>query len=441
MAAPARSPGSPPAFRFATSGSGAEALAATGKATIRRRKMPADQAGWLVLGMGLMADRSIFNVVDHLRLVIAGTETLSSSAVAQARYRLGSAPIEWLFGAVAKAWGAVGGAEPYRGLSLHAIDGTCLRVPDSDENFAEFGKPGGRSGSGDSGYPQVRLACLLNLQTRLVEAAKFGPYATSEQELARSLWPSIPDNSLTLVDRGFSEFLAWWGLVTGGQERHLLARIRKDTPMTELETLPDGTLLVELPPSQHARTAVPGIAPIRGRVIAYQHDGGEPSRLLVTLLDPDLHPAKELIALYHERWEIELAFDELKTHLLERKESLRSKLPEGVEQEVWGVLLVYNLLRREMVLAAAQHRVDPNRISFVDAVFFIRTFWLCSWKDTPGRLPEHLGKFHGSLKSLVLPERRPWRRYPRHVKIKMSNYPRNRGKRVAGGPDPAPVGD
>ena len=332
------------------------------------------------------------------------------------------------------AWAAKGGAAPYRGLALHAIDGTCMRVQDSDENFEHFGKPGGPSGSGDAGYPQLRLACLLNLQTRMLVDAEFGPFSTSEQKLASSLWPSIPDDSLTLVDRGFSEFLAWSGLVTQGRNRHLMARLRRDTPMTEIEELEDGTLLVEIPPSQKARVAEPNIAPIRARVIAYQHAGGEPCRLLVTLLDPRAYPAKELIELYHQRWELELAFDELKTHMLQRKESLRSMLPDGVEQELWGVLLVYNLLRREMLLAAASHDVDPNRITFVDALFWIRTFWLASWKDTPGRIPEHLGEFRKSLKTLVLPERRSKRSAPRHVKIKKSNYPRNRGKR----PPPQP---
>lgn len=407
------------------------ALKATGTASVRRRKLPADQAVWLVLGMALMADRSIFNVVDHLSLVIPGTETLSSGAVTHARYRLGPKPIAWLFDAVAKAWAGEGGAAPYHGLALHAIDGTCMRVQDTDENFEHFGKPGGPAGSGDSGYPQLRLACLLNLQTRLAVNAEFGPFATSEQTLATALWPSIPDDSLTLVDRGFSEFKAWSGLVTGGRNRHLMARIRRDTVLHEVKDLPDGTVLVDVLPSKNARAADPEVAPIRARVIAYEHPGGEPSRLLVTLLDPSLYPADELIRLYHDRWEVELAFDELKTHLLQRKESLRSMLPDGVEQEVWGVLLVYNLLRREMLLAAAAHEVNPNRISFVDALFWIRTFWLAAWKDSPGRLPEHLGAFRGSLKTLVLPERRSERRYPRHVKIKMSNYARNRGKRPA----------
>jgi len=408
------------------------ALVATGTATIRRRKLPADQAVWLVLGMALFADRSIANVVDHLSLVIPGTDSLSSGAATLARYRLGAEPMRWLFDAVAMAWAADGGAAPYRGLALHAIDGTCMRVQDTDENFGHFGKPGGRSGSGDAGYPQLRLACLLNLQTRLVVDAGFGPFATSEQTLSSSLWPSIPDNSLTLVDRGFSEFLAWSGLITLGHNRHLLARLRRDTPMDEVEVLEDGTLLVDIPPSHNARVADPTIAPIRARVIAYQHAGGEACRLLATLLDPRAYPAKELIELYHQRWELELAFDELKTHMLQRKESLRSKLPDGVEQELWGVLLVNNLLRREMLLAAAALDVDPNRVSFVDALFWIRTFWLASWKDTPGRIPEHLGEFRGSLKTLVLPKRRSERRYPRHVKIKMSNYARNRGNRGVG---------
>lgn len=411
------------------------ALEATGTATIRRRKLPADQAVWLVLGMALFADRSIANVVEHLSLVIPGADSLSSGAATHARYRLGPDPMQWLFDAVAMTWAADGGAAPYRGLALHAIDGTCIRVQDSDENFEHFGKPGGRSGSGDSGYPQLRLACLLNLQSRMLVDAEFGAFATSEQTLASSLWPSIPNNSLTLVDRGFSEFMAWSGLVTQGENRHLMARIRRDTPMKQLMVLDDGTLLVDIPPSHNARAADSTVEPLRARIIEYQHQGGEACRLLVTLLDPKAYPAKELIQLYHERWELEIAFDELKTHMLQRKECLRSKLPDGVAQELWGVLVVYNLLRREMLLAAKELDVDPNRVSFVNALLWIRTFWLASWRDTPGRLPEHLGEFRRSLKTLLLPERRADRRYPRHVKIKMSNYARNRSTRAKSAPE------
>lgn len=409
-----------------------EALQATGKASTRRRKLPADQAVWLVLGMALLEDRSIEAVVDHLDLVIDGVGSLAPSAVTQARYRLGAAPIKTLFERVADAWQHSPGLGGYRGLSLYGVDGTCLRVPDSDENFEHFGKPGSRNGSQDAGYPQLRLTALLNLSTRMLSAANFGPYAESEHDLAKALWDKIPHNSLTILDRGLVNYAAFASLVNTDQERHILVRLRKDMKPRMLEELPDGSWLAELTPSNIAKAQYPELpSSIRGRIVGYQHPGGEPGRLFTTLTDPEAYPAKELITLYHERWEIELAFDELKTHMNERKECLRSKKVEGIEQELWGMLLVYNLVRREMLLAAEHHKLDPRRGSFRNALLWIRTCWLIAWQTKPGNIPKHLGQLRSTLDVLFVPERRRKRRFPRHVKIKMSNYKRNRGNRAA----------
>ena len=404
------------------------ALDATGSASIRRRKLPAEQAVWLVIGMALFADRSIQSVVDHLSLLMPTAKSLSPSAIPQARYRLGPEPMKWLFQKVASAWSGEF-ADVYKGYSLHAVDGTCLRVQDSDANFERFGKPGGRGGKNDAGYPQARLVALLNIGSRLLEDVAFGAYTDAESTLAEKLWASVPDNSLTVLDRGFSRFATWSSLVDQERNKHLMVRLRKTAKYDELEELPDGSVLVELTPSQLARAADPQSAPIRGRIVAYQHPGGDPVKLFVSLVDAAQHPAAKLVALYHERWEVEVAFDELKTHMLQRKEALRSRKPDGVLQEIWGRLLTYNLVRREMALSALEHDVEPNRISFTSAMMWIRTVWLTSWRDAPGTIPKHLGNLRTSLNMLILPERRSERRYPRHVKIKMSNYKRNRGKR------------
>ena len=412
------------------------ALSATGKASIRRRKLPATQAVWLVLGMSLFEDRSIRDVVDHLGLVMEGVDSLAPSAVVAARQRLGPEPMKWLFERVAGEWADHSpGLEGWRGLSLHAVDGTCLRAWDSDENFGAFGKPGGRGGSNDAGYPQLRLACLLNLQTRMIRAAAFDRYATSEHALAERLWSHLPDRSLTILDRGFVDYEVFASLVAAGDARHLLVRMRRNMKPEMIETLADGTERALLRPSRKLVASNPGVAeslPIR--IIHYQHEGGEPSRLMTTLLDPDAYPAQELIDIYHERWEIELAYDELKTHMIERKESLRSRLPDGVIQEVYGLLLTYNLVRREMLLAAESHQLPPKRISFRSSLLWVRNFWHLAWHTSPGAIPKHLGNFRSTLDVLILPERKSERRYPRHVKIKMSNYPRNRGKRDSAAP-------
>ena len=413
-----------------------EALAATGSASMRRRKLPADQAVWLVLGMGLYEDRAIRDVVDHLSLVLPGVESLAPSAITQARHRLGPEPMEWLFRRVADTWSNVGGGGGYKGLALYAVDGTCLRVQDTDENFEHFGKPGSRNGSGDAGYPQLRLACLMNLETRLLVDACFGAYAKSEHELAASLWASVPNKSLTILDRGFVDYVNFAAFADDSRDRHLLVRMRENMKPQEIEALPDGTLKVRLLPSSTARASNPNIREeIIGRVIAYQHPDGAPGRLFTTLLDPAKFTANDLIELYHARWEVELGFDELKTHMRDRTECLRSKKPELVAQELWGLLLVYNLVRREMLLVARTHTLPPQRISFVSSLMWIRSFWLTSWRGNPTNVPKHLGNVHSQLRVFFLPERRSERRYPRHVKIKMSNYARNRGTRGSPKPD------
>jgi hypothetical protein len=384
---------------------------------------------WLVIGIALFANWSIMAVVEHLSLVVGGVAVPSS--VTEARYRLGAEPVKWLFERVAQAWAHADMPDErnrWRGLALYGVDGTHLRVPDSDENFAHFGKPA--SGRSDSGYPQLRLVALMNLGTRLLAGAALGAWNVGEVTLARSLWTVIPEDSLTIVDRGFLSYLIIFQLVAERRNRHFLCRAKKNTRYEVVGRLPDGTALAFIDPSKSLRRQEPGIpGPLEVRAITYQHPGGQKGVLLTTLIDHVAYPAEKIIRLYHERWELELAFDEVKTDMLERKEALRSKKPEGVYQEVWALLLTYNLVRREMQLTATETDVDPNRISFKNSLLFIRNFFVSARYVSPGSLPKHLGELREAIRILVLPERRSSRRYPRHVKIKMSNYKRNPGRR------------
>jgi hypothetical protein len=151
--------------------------------------------------------------------------------------------------------------------------------------------------------------------------------------------------------------------------------------------------------------------------------------LLTSLLDPVAYPAQEMAALYHQRWEIELGYDEIKTHMLEREEALRSKKPVGVRQEIWGIALAYNLVRREMLEVAEMAGVPPTRVSFLHSLRMIRIFCLVeAWTTSPGNLPKRLVGLAEVMALLILPERRSERRYPRHVKIKMSKFKRNVGR-------------
>lgn len=406
-------------------------LTATGTTSIRRRKLPAEQVIWLVLGMALYMDRSIVTVLDHLGLVNKeGDRDIAGSAVSKARYRLGPKPLQWLFERVAKEWGETPGVGGYEGLSLYGVDGTHMRVQDSDENFEYFGKPGGRGGGDDAGYPQLRMVAVMNLSNRLLSAVRAGPFATSEHTLVRELWDEIPDNSLVIADRGFLSYMSLLELVADRENRHFLFRLKSDTSYEEIKRLSDGSVIALLDPPKHLLRTEPGLpGPIEVRVIEYQHEGGKPGRIATTLVDPKQYKAADLIDLYHERWDLEIAFDEVKTHMLERREALRSKKPDGVYQEFWALLLVYNLVRREMFLTAQESEVPAARISFRTSLLYIRDFWTTGWMVSPGNIPRTLADLRDKLRGLILPERRRERRYPRHVKIKMSNYPRNRGSR------------
>lgn len=405
-----------------------QALAATGTASIRRRKLPAGQVLWLILGMCLFSDRCIRDVCDHLRLVLPNVKKLAASALPKARYKLGEKPLKWLFHRYAEEYAVDPARGRFAGMTLFAVDGTCVRVPDTDENFEVFDKPSARGENNDSAYPQVRIAALMNLDTRMVVDAAMGGYRTSEIILCRELWGRLEDNSITLLDRGFADHKSLCGIVDSGTRRHVLVRLPKHRKFDADTGYPDGSLGGHMPRPKSAPKDLP--AQLEGRIIHYQHPDGRKGRLFTTITDIDEGPADRLVELYHQRWDIEMAFDELKTHLRYRRETLRSKKPEGVYQELWGLFLLYNLVRYEMLGAADAHSVHPNRISFWSSLHVIRHFWMMSaMTGSPGNIPKQLVEFHSTFNALVLPKRRSHRRFPRHVKMKMSHYLRKRNPR------------
>jgi hypothetical protein len=408
------------------------ALAATGSATVRRRKLPAEQVVWIVIGMALFRDRSIQEVVHHLELALPGRAptarraSATSSAVVQARNRLGVAPLATLFEQTAARWaGASAEAHRWRGLAIYGVDGSALRVPDTPENEAAFGRPG--SGRGPAGYPQLRLVALMVLRSHLLAGLSLGAWSAGELTLAEPLWEKLPDRSLTILDRGFLSYALLHRLATSGTERHWLIRTKSNLQWRTLKRLGPNDELVEILVSRQTRRTHPELPdPLQVRAVRYQRPGFRPQTLLTSLLDPAAYPAAEIAELYHERWELELGFDEIKTHTLEREEALRSRAPERVRQEVWGLAIAYNLLRLHMQHVAQRERVAPSRISFRHTLLLVRNFWqLTAWLTSPGNLPRRLEGLHQELALLILPPRRP-RRYPRAVKIKMSSYPRSR---------------
>lgn len=408
-----------------------EALLSTGTATLRRRRLPADRVVWLVIGMALIRDRSIAEVVRQLDLALPaadGTDSVAPSAVVQARTRVGADPIQWLFHRTGPEWGLKSAdADRWHGLALFGVDGTTLRVPDSDENREHFGSQ--KSGErGETGYPQVRMVPLMALRSHLLVDVSFGPYGVDERRYAERLWNSVPDNSLVLIDRGYLQANVLVPLHEGGTNRHWMTRAKSNSKWTKLKTLGKGDDLVEMTVSSEARRKDPTLPKsFQARAVRYQRKGYRPSTLLTSLLDPKLYPAEELRVLYHERWEIELGFGEIKTEMLQRLETIRSKSPAAVEQELWGLLVAYNLIRLEMERIADEIGESPLRISFIAALRYIVDEWGWSTITTsPGAIPKHLDDMRDKIRRFLLPPRRPERVFPRAVKIKMSNYARKR---------------
>jgi hypothetical protein len=407
-----------------------EALEVSGTATLRRRRLPAEQVIWLVLGMALYRNRPIDELVERLDLVLpgSGSASMAKSAVAKARDRLGEEPMKWLFERCSELWGHRSARRhEWRGLALYGVDGTTARVPDSADNRAFFGGQALVQERGLSAYPLARIVTLMALRSHIIVGASMGPYA-DERTMSTELWPKLPDHSLAIVDRLFLAANILQPIESAGSSRHWLTRARATTKWTVLEKLGKDDELVHIEVTSAARQKKPGLPRFwKLRAIRYHRPGFKPQTLLTSLIDAEKYPANEVRALYHERWELELGFDEVKTDMLERQETLRSKTPTGVMQELWAVGLAYNLIRLEMEQVAKEAGVPPSRISFVMSMRLIRDEWMwAAASRSPGAIPANLRRLREELKRFILPPRRTARSFPRAVKLKMSNYARKR---------------
>jgi hypothetical protein len=411
------------------------ALAATGTASVRRRRLPAEQVVWLVLAMALFRERPLDEIVAALGLA-PGPRPLAPSAIPQARDRLGAAPLQDLMERAVDAWTDGAAATPttrWHGLRVLALDGTTFRVPDSDANRTHFGAPHGAKGA--AAYPVVRAVALLDARTHLLWRATFGPSTTTEHALANTLWAHVPGESVLLLDRHYVAariFLA----ADPVARRHVVVRGKVSTAGRVVAILGPGDELLDRTTPAALRQQDPTLpATYRVRRIRYQRPGFRPARVLTTLLDAVAYPAAELVALYHERWEIELAYDEVKTVELQAQPTLRSQTPPRVEQEIWGLLLVYNLVRREMALTARDLGVAPTALSFATCLRAVRDEWWWLRVTKAGAIPARLRDLRTRLARLVLPARRPERHYERVVKRRSSYTTRGGRRRAAPTPE------
>jgi hypothetical protein len=351
------------------------AVAATDRGSERVRDLPAEAVTYYVMALGLLmavSTREVLRVLmEGLRWLQgnAATKVASKAAIAQARQRLGAEPLRhlWVKNARPMAQVATSPGAFYRDLRLVALDGSTLDVPDTAANRAHFGKPG--ASRGEAAFPQLRLVGMIETGTHGFFSVAMGPYADSEHALAKQVLPALQPGMLCLADRLFAGFPLWQQAVETGAV--LLWRIRSNLMLPVEETLADGSYLSTFFASAKDRRHRRG--GLRVRVIEYQLEGQpETYRLMTTLLDPAQAPATELAALYPERWELEGAFDELKTHLRGGQVVLRSKTPELIEQEFYGLLLAHRAVRALMLQAARKAALDPDRLSFTHAVRVVR---------------------------------------------------------------------
>ncbi len=359
-----------------------EVVAEVGRTEQRHRSLPARVMAYFSIGMALYSEGSYEDVMGQLTDGLAwasGWEESykppSKSAIFQARARLGSEPLAALFERVATPIGVDQTPGVWlAGRRLVAIDGTCLDVADTVANAAHFGRPGVNKGE-QAAFPQARVVALAECGTHAMFAAKVGTYRESEATLTESLLDRLEPGMLLTADRGFFSYALWRKAIGTGAD--LLWRVRTDKAgpkPAHLEHLPDGSWLA------HLRRSTPASArreePMLVRVIDYAIEDGceNPTsyRLFTTLTDPAEVSAVDLAAAYAQRWEIELAFDELKTHQRGPRTVLRSKSPDLVLQEIWGHLCCHYAIRSLMVQAATHSGHDPDRVSFVAALRIIR---------------------------------------------------------------------
>lgn len=344
----------------------------------RIRSFPAVAGAYYCMALSLYPEAAYEEVFAVIAQGLAWTQSnpapapVAKSSISELRSKIGAAPLRELM-----ARACVPLANPdkhpaafYAGLRLVAIDGSNFEVPDELDNVKHFGYPGSRTGH--AGYPQAQCAVLVECATHAIISANIGPYRSSEWEICKALLPSLTSGMLCLADRGFNGYYHWQEARQTGAD--LLWRCVENRQLPVIKMLEDGSYLSVIYPGIAARRKNEGA--IEVRVIEYelpQLEGGLTRyRLLTSLLDAMTAPALELAKLYHERWQIEAVFDELKTHLQQRRRVLRSKTAELVRQEFYGWVLAHYAVRWLMHQVASEHQLMHAQLSFTGHVQLMR---------------------------------------------------------------------
>ncbi|AQS36282.1 transposase family protein [Shewanella psychrophila] len=399
-----------------------EAYSLTETVTIRKRKLTLESMAWLIIGMAIYNDKSMAHIINMLDIVDReGKPFVAPSALTQRRKNLGEAAMKALFECTQAHWNREALHPNWNGLTLLGVDGVVWRAEDTPDNAEAFSR------QKETQYPQVRMVCQMELSSHLITASAFDDYAVNEMILAEKLIDSTPDHSLTLFDRGFYSLGLLYQWQSTGNERHWLIPLKKNVQYEVLRSLGRNDKIVQLKSNPHARKRWPELPyELEVRLISRKINGKEYS-VLTSMIDPMRYPVADIADLYVHRWEIELGYREQKQYMLGNRLTLRSRLPELVKQELWGILLTYNLVRYQMVKMCHQLKGDylPYQLSFNGSLAHILRLLVGLPYSTPGAIPRQLKYFYEMAESLILEPRRT-RSFPRTVKRRPQKYARNK---------------
>ena len=410
-----------------------QALEGTGRINHRACRLTHEVICWVVLAMGLLTELPIRQVFKHARRLRVGEPTPHRSSLCVARHRLGIAPVRHLFEQIVHplARSETPGAF-YRGFRLVGLDGTVYDVPDSDANAAVFARPSAGP-RGDGAFPQLRKLSLVELGTHVELAFVVRSITHGEPAMVGGVLRHLTPEMLVLWDRGFFSYQLWHALMA--RDVKVLARVTNRLILQPIRNLADGSYLARI--YRTASDRQKDRDGITVRVIRYTLDDphrvghGEVHVLITNLFDADRYPASELIALYHERWEQELVYDEQKTHQDPRRATkpshLRSETPAGVIQEVYALALGHFVTRALMFEAAQAAGLDPDRLSFLGCFQILK----CRLPECNSATPQSFAAWYQGLLWEMQHERtddavRRNRINPRVVKRKMSKFKKKR---------------
>ncbi|MDP4537989.1 IS4 family transposase [Alkalimonas collagenimarina] len=394
-----------------------------GVATIRKRRLPLETVLWSIIGMSLYRQKSVWDIATQMDIMLPDKKPLvAPSALVQARQRLGEDAVREVFRVMAKKSYESNKFETWAGLNLLAVDGVVWRTADTQENHEVFETQSNQHR--ENTYPQVRMVCHMEITSHQLLNSAFAGYRTNEMKLAEQLIETTPDHSLTIFDKGYYSL----GLLNrwhqAGEQRHWMLPARKDLQFEVIRSFSKNDKHIRLTSTPQARKNFTDLPDYVDARLVTKTIKGKTYRILSSMVDPMRFPSDEMVELYRYRWEIELGYREMKQSLLNNEHTLRSKRPDMIRQELWGLLLCYNLIRQGMTAAAGKlNSVWPNQLSFTSCSMAITHFFVTVSLSSPGNIPKQYEALLTQMGYFKLPERREDRSYPRWVKPKPKKYP------------------